>query len=235
MEKQPIIAVKNLSVNYAKTPVFRKINFEILAGDFICLVGCNGAGKTTLIKTILGLIEPSFGSVEFLGMSRKEIGYISQETVVTSNFPATVEEIVLSGLLNQKRGFFYTKSDKKKCEEALAKFGIKKLLKKHFAELSGGQRQKIWLARAVVATKKLLILDEPGNNLDSKSKKELYAELLKLNAQGITVVMITHDLDHQNLVGNKILALADGVATMETTEEYVKRIHRHDHGEGEGK
>ena len=108
------------------------------------------------------------------------------------------------------------------------------MLKKHFAELSGGQRQKVWLARAVVATKKLLILDEPGNNLDSKSKKELYTELLKLNAQGITVVMITHDLDHQNLVGNKILALADGVATMETTEEYVKRIHRHDHGEGEG-
>ena len=164
MEKQPIIAVKNLSVEYAKTPVFRKINFEILAGDFICLVGCNGAGKTTLIKTILGLIEPSSGSVEFLGTSRKEIGYISQ-----------------------------------------AKFGRKKLLKKHFAELSGGQKQKIWLARAVVATKKLLILDEPGNNLDSKSKKELYAELLKLNAQGITVVMITHDLDHQNLVGNKIL------------------------------
>ena len=235
MEKQPIIAVKNLSVNYAKTPVFRKINFEILAGDFVCLVGCNGAGKTTLIKTILGLIEPSFGSVEFLGMSRKEIGYISQETVVTSNFPATVEEIVLSGLLNQKRGIFYTKSDKEKCEEALAKFGMKKLLKKHFAELSGGQRQKVWLARAVVATKKLLILDEPGNNLDSKSKKELYAELLKLNAQGITVVMITHDLDHQNLVGNKILALADGVATMETTEAYVKRIQRHDHSEGEGK
>ena len=153
MEKQPIIAVKNLSVEYAKTPVFRKINFEILAGDFICLVGCNGAGKTTLIKTILGLIETSAGSVEFLGMSRKEIGYISQETVITSNFPATVEEIVLSGLLNQKRGIFYTKSDKKKCEEALAKFGMKKMLKKHFAELSGGQRQKIWLARAVVATK----------------------------------------------------------------------------------
>ena len=87
----------------------------------------------------------------------------------------------------------------------------------------------------MVATKKLLILDEPGNNLDSKSKKELYAELLKLNAQGITIVMITHDLDHQNLVGNKILALADGVATMETTEEYVKRIHRHEHSEGEGK
>ncbi|MBF1035756.1 MAG: ATP-binding cassette domain-containing protein, partial [Candidatus Nanosynbacter sp.] len=138
MKKQPIIAVKNLSVEYAKTPVFRRINFEILAGDFICLVGCNGAGKTTLIKTILGLIEPSAGSVEFLGMSRKEIGYISQETVVTSNFPATVEEIVLSGLLNQKRGIFYTKSDKEKCEEALAKFGMKKLLKKHFAELSGG-------------------------------------------------------------------------------------------------
>ena len=106
MEKQPIIAVKNLSVEYAKTPVFRKINFEILAGDFVCLVGCNGAGKTTLIKTILGLIEPSAGNVEFLGMSRKEIGYISQETIVTSNFPATVEEIVLSGLLNQKRGIF---------------------------------------------------------------------------------------------------------------------------------
>jgi len=226
MEKQPIIAVKNLSVEYAKTLVFRKINFEILAGDFICLVGCNGAGKTTLIKTILGLIEPSAGSVEFLGMSRKEIGYISQETVITSNFPATVEEIVLSGLLNQKRGIFYTKSDKEKCEEALAKFGMKKMLKKHFAELSGGQRQKIWLARAVVATKKLLILDEPGNNLDSKSKKELYAELLKLNAQGITVVMITHDLGVVADFADRIQVMYAGeIMETGTVEEIFNDAH----------
>lgn len=226
-----LVEIKNIKLGYGGESVVSGLSFSILEGDFICIVGPNGSGKTTLIKGILGLLPLMGGKITFGDevMSRKSIGYIPQETEVDPNFPASVFEIVLTGALNETRNF-YNASVKKRAEETLDLVGIKNLKNKGFFELSGGERQKVLLARALMATKKLLILDEPSNNLDQKSRKELYRLITKLNReQKIAIVMITHDLDHDNLIGDKILSLERGLGTkgyfFGTTKEFVRKVH----------
>ena len=222
-----LIELKNLSLGYGNNVVLKNINITIEENDFICVVGPNGCGKSTLIKGILGLIKPFKGQVIYNGLKQNFIGYMPQETKVDSNFPSSVYEIVLSGTLN-RLGFnsFYTKKEKQMALDNLKLLNIEKLKDKNFCDLSGGQRQKVLLARSLCATSKLLILDEPSNNLDSKSKNELYKTIVDLNKnQNITIIMITHDLDHGNLIGNKILSLRDNEVFYGTTEEFVRRVH----------
>lgn len=221
-----LIEIKNLTLGYNNKPVIKNISFNIEENDFICVVGPNGSGKSTLIKGILGLIEPMKGKIKFNDLKKTFIGYMPQELAVDKNFPASVFEIVLSGQLN-RLGIkpFYTKKQKEKVIEALKLLKIENLKNKNFPDLSGGQRQKVLLARSILATNKLLILDEPSNNLDYKSKIELYEIVKKLNKEkNIAVIMITHDLDHNNLIGNKILSLRDEIF-FGSTEEFVRRIH----------
>ena len=222
-----LIDIKNLSLGYDGNIVLKNVNLKIEENDFICVVGPNGSGKSTLIKGILGLIKPISGTITFNNLKQNFIGYMPQETKVDSNFPASVLEIVLSGTLNKKRmSLFYTKEDKKLAIKNLKILGIENLKNKHFSELSGGQRQKVLLARSLCATSKLLILDEPSNNLDSKSKKNLYDILKNLNRNyNITIIMITHDLDHNNLIGNKILSLREDDIFYGTTEDFIKKVH----------
>ena len=222
-----LIDIKNLSLGYDGNIVLKNINLKIEENDFICVVGPNGSGKSTLIKGILGLIKPISGIITFNNLKQNFIGYMPQETKIDSNFPASVLEIVLSGTLNKKsRSLFYTKEDKKLAIKNLKILGIENLKNKHFSELSGGQRQKVLLARSLCATSKLLILDEPSNNLDSKSKKNLYDILKNLNKNyNITIIMITHDLDHNNLIGNKILSLREDDIFYGTTEDFIKKVH----------
>lgn len=222
-----LIEVKNLTLGYGSHVVLKNLNFKIDDGDFVCVVGPNGSGKSTLIKGILGLIKPIKGNVKFNNLKQNFIGYMPQETVVDKNFPASCYEIVLSGTLN-RLGFisFYTDNEKKIANESLKLLGISDLKDKNFCDLSGGQRQKVLLARSLCATSKLLILDEPSNNLDSKSKKDLYNIVSDLNKnRGITVIMITHDLDHNNLIGNKILSLREDDVFYGETNEFIRRIH----------
>ena len=222
-----LIELKNLSLGYDNTTVLKDINMTIEENDFICIVGPNGSGKSTLVKGILGLIKPRRGKVIYNNLKQNFIGYMPQETKIDSNFPASVYEIVLSGTLN-RLGLksFYTKNEKQLALDNLKILGIDKLKDKSFCDLSGGQRQKVLLARSLCATSKLLILDEPSNNLDSKSKKELYKIINELNKKhNITIIMITHDLDHDNLIGNKILSLRENNIFFGTTEEFVRRIH----------
>lgn len=222
-----LIELKNLSLGYDNTPVLKNINMTIEENDFICIVGPNGSGKSTLVKGILGLIKASKGKVVYHNLKQNFIGYMPQETRVDSNFPASVFEIVLSGTLN-RLGLksFYTKKEKRIALDNLKLLGIEKLKDNNFCDLSGGQRQKVLLARSLCATSKLLILDEPSNNLDSKSKHELYKIITNLNKNhNITIIMITHDLDHDNLIGNKILSLREDEAFFGTTEEFIKKVH----------
>lgn len=222
-----LIEIKNLTLGYEGQIVLKNINMTIEENDFICIVGPNGAGKSTLVKGILGLIKPKKGKVLYKELKQNFIGYMPQETKIDSNFPASVYEIVLSGTLN-RLGLrsFYTKKEKDIANKNLKLLGIEKLKDKCFCDLSGGQRQKVLLARSLCATSKLLILDEPSNNLDSKSKKELYKTIIDLNKNhNITIIMITHDLDHDNLIGNKILSLRENNVFYGTTEEFVRRIH----------
>jgi zinc transport system ATP-binding protein len=219
-----LIEVKDLKIGYEGHIVLDKVNFNIEDGEFAVVVGSNGAGKTTLIKALLGLVKPINGSINFNGLKQEFIGYMPQETKVDSNFPASVFEIVLSGTLNKT--LFYTKKEKKLALDNLKLLGIEKLKDKSFGELSGGQRQKVLLARSLCSTEKLLILDEPSNNLDRQSKKDLYEIIQELNKKhNITIIMITHDLDHGNLIGNKIISVTDGTVISESTEDFVRRVH----------
>ena len=222
-----LIELKNLSLGYDNIPILEDINMTIEENDFMCIVGPNGSGKSTLIKGILGLIKPIKGEVIYHNLKQNFIGYMPQETKIDSNFPASVFEIVLSGTLN-RLGLksFYSKKEKQIALDYLEILKIDKLKDKKFQDLSGGQRQKVLLARSLCATSKLLILDEPSNNLDSKSKKELYKIIINLNKNyNIAIIMITHDLDHDNLIGNKILSLRENEIFLGTTEEFIKKVH----------
>ena len=218
-----LIELKNLTLGYDNCVVLKNINMTINEGDFICVVGPNGSGKSTLIKGILGLIKPISGRVIYNNLKQNFIGYMPQETLVDKNFPASVFEIVLSGTLNNVN--FYSKEEKDIAISNMKLLCIEKLKNKNFCDLSGGERQKVLLARSLCATSKLLILDEPSNNLDSKSKKDLYKTVLELNKKNITVIMITHDLDHDNLLGNKILSLREDEVFFGSTNEFIRRVH----------
>ncbi len=222
-----LIELKNLSLGYDNHIILKDINMVIEENDFLCVVGPNGSGKSTLIKGILGLIKPKTGKVIYHNLKQNFIGYMPQETKIDSNFPASVYEIVLSGTLN-RLGLksFYTKKEKEIADNSLKILDIENLKYKSFSDLSGGQRQKVLLARSLCATSKLLILDEPSNNLDLKSKKELYKTIIDLNKNhNITIIMITHDLDHDNLIGNKILSLRDNEIFYGTVDDFVKKVH----------
>ncbi len=221
-----ILNVNNLVLGYEKQIVINNISFSVDKRDFILVIGSNGAGKSTLIKGILGIIKPISGDVIYDEIKKNDVGYMPQETKVDPNFPASVMEVILSGLIN-KMGFrpFYNKKDKDKANEALKILNIENLKNKKFSELSGGQRQKVLLARSLCATSGLLILDEPSNNLDQESKIEFYTTLKHLNeGHGITIIMITHDVDRDrdSLIGNKVLELKSNGYFYGKTEEYME-------------
>lgn len=223
-----LLEAKDLTLGYPSGDVIKDLNFTVDSGDLVCVVGPNGAGKSTLIKGLLGLIKPRHGEIVYHNLVQKFIGYMPQETKVDADFPASVEEIVLSGTLN-KSGWrpFYSDEQRQKASEALKTLRISSLKDRHFSDLSGGQRQRVLLARALAATSKLLVLDEPSNNLDSSSRRSLYDNLKKLNQEkGLTIIMVTHDLDHKNLIGNKILSLRTKPYFYGSTEQYVQEVHR---------
>lgn len=219
-----VILAKNISLGYGSNKVIDSANFAIDEQDFVCVVGANGSGKSTLIKAILGLIEPNAGKI-YLGdgIERKSIGFLPQDVKTDLFFPATVFEIVLSGTLGQLgTKAFYRKEDKNKAEKALGKLNILELKNFSFSNLSGGQKQKVLLARALAATSKILILDEPSNNLDYKSRKIFYDELKKLNKSGLTIIMITHDLDVEDLIGNKIISIKESKVECCLISDYLR-------------
>ncbi len=219
-----IIKVENLTVKYECSTIIKSASFEVVEGDFVCVVGANGAGKSTLIKTILGLIKPTHGKITFgSGLKATDVGVLPQDNNIARDFPATVWEIVLSGTLNRMGvRWSYRDSERALAQEALSKLNIIKLKNKSFSDLSGGERQKVLLARALAASSKLLILDEPSNNLDYKSRKEFYQILTKLNQAGLTIIMITHDLDTEDLIGNKVLSINNSEVCMNTTTKYLE-------------
>ena len=191
-----ILTGSNLSLGYEGKVIIDKINFEINKGDYLCIVGENGVGKSTLMKTMLGLIQPINGKIIYgEGLNKNQIGYLPQQTVVQRDFPASVEEIVMSGCQGRKGLHpFYSKEDKAIVKENMERLDIMNLSKKCYRKLSGGQQQRVLLARALCATKELLILDEPVSGLDPKVMAELYTLIEKLNKEGTTIIMISHDI-----------------------------------------
>ena len=208
------LTCQNLCVGYDGKSVLQDLNFEVFAGDYLCIVGENGSGKSTLIKTILGLQPPISGRIlTGDGLRKNEIGYLPQQTQVQKDFPASVREIVLSGCQGRCGSRpFYNREEKKLAADAMEKMQVAPLAKRCYRTLSGGQQQRVLLARALCATRKMLFLDEPVSGLDPKVTAEMYTLIQKLNYEdGITVVMISHDLNAALQYASHILHIGDTV------------------------
>ena len=208
------LTCQNLTVGYDGRTVLQGLNFEVNPGDYLCILGENGSGKSTLMKTILGLQAPIGGTIlTGDGLRKNEIGYLPQQTQAQKDFPASVREIVLSGCQGRCGSRpFYSKEEKRLAEENIGKMGIGSLTKRCYRELSGGQQQRVLLARALCATRKMLLLDEPVSGLDPRVTAEMYGLIETLNREeGITVMMISHDISAALRYASHILHIGDSV------------------------
>ncbi len=218
-----VLTVQDLSLGYDTHSIVRGLDFTVDEGDYLCIVGENGSGKTTLMRTMLHLQEPAGGQILFGdGLKKDEIGYLPQQTIVQRDFPASVKEIVLSGCQG-RCGLrpFYNKEEKRLAEENMQRMGIAKLANRCYRELSGGQQQRVLLARALCATRKLLLLDEPVSGLDPKVTAEMYSLISGLNKEGITIIMISHDIAAAVRYASHILHIG-GRVFFGTKEEYLQ-------------
>ena len=208
-----LITCQDLALGYENTRVAEHLSFTVEEGDYLCIVGENGSGKSTLMKTLLGLRPPLAGTITFSdGLHKNEIGYLPQQTPLQRDFPASVQEVVLSGCLSRcgLRPFF-SKEEKALAARNMERLGIEGLARRCYRELSGGQQQRVLLARALCATRKLLLLDEPVAGLDPKVTAELYELIAELNrADGITVIMISHDIAAAAQYASHILHIGEG-------------------------
>lgn len=218
----PAIIVDKLSAFYNNKKVFSDLSFSVEEGDYICVTGENGSGKTTLMQCILGFNIKYTGSIMLNGFTRNEIGWLPQKTDTKSDFPASVFEVVLSGFSGKSLfGLFYSKAQKSKAFKNMQMLEIETLKDKSYNELSGGQQQKVLLCRALCAAGKVLLLDEPVNNLDISSKNEFYSLIKKINILGLTVIMISHDVERTRQDATKILNISNNGFTFAKTEEEV--------------
>ncbi len=217
------ITARDLSLGYDSQVIVTGLGFCVNKGDYLCVVGENGSGKTTLMKTLLHLIPPVSGQIESGdGLMPNEIGYLPQQTVIQKDFPASVKEIVLSGC-QSRCGLrpFYNKEEKKFAADNMVRMGIASLANRCYRELSGGQQQRVLLARALCATRKVLLLDEPVAGLDPVVTAQMYELIAKLNKEGITIIMISHDIFAAVKYASHILHIGDEVF-FGTREEYMK-------------
>lgn len=231
-----VIALKGLGFDYGDGWVFHKLNIEIDEGDFVAVIGANGAGKSTLLKMLARLVPPTEGTVEYYGQDIRDfdrwdwIGYVPQNPGKSSlDFPVSVEEVVTMGLL-QPRSILHrtTAADRQRIDEVLGFFGLTELRKRRMKELSGGQQQKVFLARAMVKKPKILLLDEPSTAMDGRTKTALYDYLQRINREkGVTVVMVSHDLELASRSAKSALCLDHGVCFWGDVQGALQHHHHH--------
>jgi len=205
------LRVAGASFAYAQRDALTGIDFDLHAGEAVALIGPNGSGKSTLLKGILGLIQQTSGTVEVLGQATApagSIGYVPQTDELDPEFPVSLEQVVMMG---RYRGLGWLrlpgKKDRKAVAAALETVGLGHLSKTRFGELSGGQQQRGLLARAVAAGPRLLLLDEPFNGLDQSNRDALVGTVERLKADGVAVLVSTHDLDLARAVCERVLLL----------------------------
>ena len=221
-----LITLKDVTIAFEGVPAVEHVSYQVNRGDYMVLIGDNGSGKSTLMRAMLGLVHPCSGTVRYGdGLRRNQIGYLPQQTAVQRDFPASVEEVVLSGCINQLGSrFFYGKNLQRKAHEKMALLDIENLSDKSYRTLSGGQQQRVLLARALCATDALLLLDEPVTGLDPGSTQELYGLIRRLNREhGVSVVMVSHDLHGSMADANKVLVVDRGVSFCGSIEEYRRQ------------
>ncbi|HRX15214.1 MAG TPA: ABC transporter ATP-binding protein [Spirochaetota bacterium] len=234
MTENNIIEIKDLSFAYGNESILSHINCEIKDKELVSIVGPNGGGKTTLVRLMAGLLYPVKGKVYIEGVSTTErhpiVGYVSQNSMIDDKFPVTVQDIVLSGTM--KSGFgFYNKNDRKKANSALESVGMSNFVKKRHSDLSGGQRKRVIIARALAGGAKILLLDEPTANLDANSSADLI-ELIKDLNKTITVVLVTHDYGFVSDITNRVFCINNHLhehPLKEAEERFAMNLKRVDH------
>ena len=216
---------RNLTLGYEGKTVATGIDFSLKKGEYLLILGENGSGKSTLAKALLRLNQALAGEILFAdGLKADRIGYLPQQTPSQQDFPASVKEIVRSGGLNRGGLFpFYSKEEKERAHLVMAQLGLLPLENRCFRELSGGQQRKVLLARALMATRELLLLDEPAAALDPQATTELYEIIERLNQeQKITIIMISHDLEAAKKYPDKILHIGKDSAFFGSADDYFK-------------
>lgn len=197
---ESVISIENLSVSYSGIDAVNDISLNITKGEFLGITGPNGGGKTTLLNAVLGLIPTANGKIKILDknitVGRKDVGYVPQTALVDRSFPISVLEMVMTAFLSSGLHPFrrFKDSEKELVLEVLKKLGLDKHINKTVSALSGGEFQKLLIARALVSNPKILILDEPVSNIDITSRKDIYKILNQLNRECKTIIMVTHDL-----------------------------------------
>ncbi len=218
-----LLSVKNLAISYEGKRIIENVSFEVEEGDFLVIFGENGSGKSSLVKVLLNLKAPLEGEVSFMeGFNRNEIGYLPQLLPRQKDFPASAWEVVISGCLNKMgRRPFYRKKEKEAAKKNMELLGVYNLRKECFRSLSGGQMQRVLLARALCAAGRLLLLDEPVSGLDISATADFYESICKINQSGVAVIMVSHDIHTSLSVAKHVLKLGNGGELFfGTPEEY---------------
>ena len=239
IEKGPYIQLEDVNFSYGNNQVLGGVSFDVEKGDYLGIIGPNGGGKTTLLKIILGLVEPDSGVVRIMGhdihnlKDRSVIGYVPQRIGAALHpFPATVEEVVASGRI-VKAGILkrFTREDRSAIEYAIEIAGIKEYRKRLIGNLSGGEIQKVFIARALAGEPKILILDEPTTGVDVGSQKKFYEFWSNLNHEHhLTIVFVSHDINVVSSEAKTIICLnrnlvCEGPADKILKEDVIKKLY----------
>ncbi|WP_124726278.1 metal ABC transporter ATP-binding protein [Staphylospora marina] len=241
--KTDAVMIRNLHFSYGEHPVLDGIHLDVKAGEFLGVVGPNGSGKSTLVRCMLGLLKPDQGEVRLFGepahllKDRGRVGYVSQKAnSFNLHFPATVREVVLSGL-SGKLGLFrrFKKEHHRRVERVLDQVGLADLADRNIGLLSGGQQQRVFIARALVQEPELLILDEPTVGVDARSTDRFYELLSGLHEQGLTLILITHDIGAVTSLVQRVACLnkklffhGDACEFARQAEEILSEAYRHE-------
>lgn len=227
------VHIEDLSVYYGQTPAIEGVCLDVSEGEYLGIIGPNGGGKSTLLKAILGLVPITKGSIDIygqkLGENKASVGYVPQFAIMDKQFPITLLEVVLTGRLKKRLSPFYkfSKEDKDIAYELVKKVGIANLANRQISKLSGGEFQKMLIARALAVNPRLLLLDEPTASVDAASREQIYGLLEELNKK-MTVILVTHDLLAISSQVQRLACLSGRLVyhgEPELTENIVKNLY----------
>jgi zinc transport system ATP-binding protein len=227
-DQQPVVAVENVTFGYTSIPVVADVSLSIEAGEYVAVVGPNGSGKSTLLQLVLGLLRPDEGSTRLFGSPAHSfedgarIGYVAQNVSAANEMPITVREVVKMGRYPHVGFGLLDAEDKETVERALETVGLTGLANRRITQLSGGQRQRVFIARALASQADLLVLDEPTVGVDAESVEAFYDLLEALNDNGITVLLIEHDLSAVTEHAERVVCMNREVYFDGPTSEFVE-------------
>ena len=226
--KKRIISIEGLSVEFGKFKALDNVNAEITSGDFVAITGPNGGGKSTLLKSILHLIKPTSGQVRYYGADGSAVdslrfGYLPQKSNIDNRFPITVEEVVASGLLGEKRNWRgrYSADARRRIEEVMATMGVAGYRNQVIGSLSGGQLQRTLLGRAVISEPDIVVLDEPLSYVDHTFVEQIYGIIADL-AKRSTVILVSHEMTVISEMANRHWIVDHSLHQCHAAHHYLK-------------